>query len=78
MSKFKINDRVKIIGNTNYHTFQMGEEVELIQYGDGYTNSIYWKSKSLHNPTNQSFVRECDMELVKLKFELPAELFEVD
>ena len=58
MSKFKAGDKVRVIGNTNYHEYEIGTVVTLWYFYDEPLYPPYWD-------TGDWFVRECDMELVE-------------
>ena len=61
MSKFKVGDGVKIIGNSNAHCFKIGECVELYLRGE----EACWRAKrSDGTPTSCNWVNARDIEIV--------------
>ena len=56
MSKFKVGDKVRVVGNTNRHGYKIGDVVTL---------HFLYDNPSPHWRCGDWFVMECDMETIE-------------
>jgi len=65
MSKFKVGDKVRIVGNTNMHKFDIGDTVTLEDFINSKINPYWYCTDSRNDSRHSWYVQEGDMEAIE-------------